>query len=335
MEFTKDFWEKIYNKNMPMMIGVCRRYIGDPILAEDLMHDAFLNAMTKIDGYQAKGNIEAWLRKIAINAALMHLRYEKMKKIHQDAIVYEIEIENRNMTELNEKTVRSIIENACFTELELLEITDQLAEHHKLVFNMYVIDGYSHNEIAKELSISSGTSKSHLARARKKIKELLYEKALQKNTDENRKQHKKLSILFFPSTVSYIDSIYKKSFKHFYIYPQNHQFSDFCGINMSSKSMPATFSVKASKLYTILLASSAIVVSTTAILFYNSSQTKQSDVILFDSIKHKNTTVTIEQKIDSTPIASKQPIVIQKVVIKKQTITIRDTIKIIDSSNVQ
>ncbi|MGB3946735.1 MAG: sigma-70 family RNA polymerase sigma factor [Bacteroidia bacterium] len=171
-------WDVIYKNNASKLLGVCRRYINDEQLAEDLMHNAFITAMNKISTYSGSGLFEAWLRKIVVNTVLLYLRESKKMQISDTE-----QIENHPISDSeteSEQTQKKIIEEAGFSQQELLEIVDKLPLHHKTVFNLYVIDGYTHNEIGDLLKISGGTSKSHLARARKKIQELLLEKAKRK-----------------------------------------------------------------------------------------------------------------------------------------------------------
>lgn len=168
-------WDVIYKNNASKLLGVCRRYIKDEQLAEDLMHNAFITAINKISSYSGVGAFEGWLRKIVVNTVLLYLRDSKKMQFSDNE-----PLENQSDTEAEsdaEQTQKRVIEEAGFSQQELLEIVDELPVHHKTVFNLYVIDGYTHNEIGEMLKISGGTSKSHLARARKKIQQLLFEKA--------------------------------------------------------------------------------------------------------------------------------------------------------------
>ncbi len=207
-------WDTIYKNNAAKMLGVCRRYVKDDQQAEDLMHNAFMTAMSKSDTYSGKGLFEGWLRRIAVNTALMFLRSNKKSAISEKEPI-ENYPEPVQEVECSEETQRNTIEEAGFNKQELLEVVDQLPDHHKMVFNLYVIDGYSHKEIGKMLDISDGTSKSHLARARKKIQQLLFEKA------EDKKKNKKRGFFFlFFTKENYIDKMYKDAFSSFEIQPQ-------------------------------------------------------------------------------------------------------------------
>ncbi len=191
------------------MTGICYRYVASRQIAEDLVHDAFLLAMEKSAGYKGKGCFEAWLRRITINVAIQYLRDQKKEK-HIDNITvdiaddFETDIDNENL-----------IEQADFSKEELLFVLNDLPNHHRLVFNLYVIDNFTHIQISKELGISPGTSKSHLARARKKIKKILYQRAEEKLNEKKRK--KGLLLLIFPYKIWDIDKIYQRSFNNFEI----------------------------------------------------------------------------------------------------------------------
>ncbi len=221
IETSKTFWENTYNQNINKMIGVCYRYTANRQIAEDLAHDAFILAYEKVESFEGKGPFEAWMRRIVVNVCLQYLREQHKKQYLNHWILnetYTLETHDENPN----------TENTDFTEAELLEAINQLPEHHKLVFNMYVIDKFTHAQIGKELGISEGTSKSHLARARKKIKELLNQKL------DSDKKKKSAFLLFFWN----IDSIYKKRFKNFEI-PNQKVFS-FDSFNQPSFFIPSS-----------------------------------------------------------------------------------------------
>jgi RNA polymerase sigma factor (sigma-70 family) len=178
---SKHFWEDAYRQNIGKMIGVCWRYTHDRQTAEDLAHDAFVVAIGKVTSFKNRGPFEAWLRRIVINVALQYLRQQKEREKIGIGTEYPYEFD-ANQDENPDRF--------SFSEIELLEVISNLPEHHKLVFNLYVIDNFTHAQIAAQLGISEGTSKSHLARARKKIRELLNEKI------RDNKRRKKLFPLF-------------------------------------------------------------------------------------------------------------------------------------------
>ncbi len=173
--------EIIFNKYSPVLLSICIRYLKDRVKAEDVMQDAFIIIFTKINQYNGKGSFEGWIKRITVNTALMQLRKDK-KEIVSDSIEYfqETTEKSENERNLNLKDKRSVIENAKFSQTEIFDIVSELPAGFRTVFNLYVIEGYKHREISKELKISIGTSKSQLLRARKKLENILYIKALYK-----------------------------------------------------------------------------------------------------------------------------------------------------------
>ena len=209
-------WEEIYHQQAPVLLGVCRRYVSDVHKAEDLMHDAFITAIQKQAGFNQTGTLEGWLRKITVNTVLLFLRKEKQLVMLMQTEMPDIP-ENEQETETDDP--KNTILGAGFEKSDLLEALDLLPEHHKVVFNLYVFEDFSHKEIRTTLGISTGTSKSHLARARKKIQEILLKKA------QAMKEKKKRAVLFifpfFKEKEAYIDKLYENALTENKIQPQN------------------------------------------------------------------------------------------------------------------
>lgn len=206
---TKRFWEATYRQHIAKMIGVCYRYTNNRQTAEDLAHDAFLVAIAKSSSFENRGAFEAWFRRIVVNVALQYLRQQKKQRMHEDRMAYDpVFLENPEDDQRTDETT--------FSEAELLDVIGQLPEHHKRVFNLYVVDHFTHAQIAAQLDISEGTSKSHLARARKKIREILTEK-----TRNNKKRKRFLWLLLLPDWLWNADSLFTESLKNFEIQPQN------------------------------------------------------------------------------------------------------------------
>ncbi|GAB4016605.1 hypothetical protein GCM10028808_45580 [Spirosoma migulaei] len=209
-EGTKGFWEATYKQCIAKMIGLCYRYTYDRQTAEDLAHDAFLLAIDKASSFENKGPFEAWLRRIVINVALQHVREQKKQKDHQDRIRTAFQIPSlESDEESNSNPAYS------FSETELLEAISLLPHHHRLVFNLYVFDEFTHAQIGAELGISEGTSKSHLARARKKIRGILTQKA---NQHPKRKQL--LLLLLLPNRLGGMDQLFRRHLNAFELQPQ-------------------------------------------------------------------------------------------------------------------
>lgn len=125
------------------------------------MQDSFLTIFSKIKQYKHKGSFEGWLKRITIHTAIQ--KYRKKAPLE---IVKEVADAIKEEEEIN-------FDNPTYSITVLLELIQQLPDRYRLVFNLFVLDDYSHKEIAKLLNISEGTSKSNLSRARKILKEKL------------------------------------------------------------------------------------------------------------------------------------------------------------------
>lgn len=211
---SDSFWEATYRQNIAKMIGVCCRYTQNRQTAEDLAHDAFLLAIDKVSSFEKKGPFEAWLRRIVVNVALQYLREQKRQEKWEEDHAY-LTIGD----EIQEEYAGN--DHHSFSEAELLEIIGSLPEHHRLVFNLYVIDNFTHAQIATRLGISEGTSKSHLARGRKKVRELMDEK-LRKNKERKRA----FLWLVFLRPFRTTDHLVSSKLKNLAIQPQKHLMPD-------------------------------------------------------------------------------------------------------------
>lgn len=146
--------KRIYDALSGKMLAVCLRYMGDRETAEDVLQDGFVTLFTKLDTYSGEGSFEGWARKIFVNTALMALRKNDALKMSED-------IDTAwNMVDDGPTTVQNI------GYKELMHVVSELPAGFRTVFNMYVVEGYSHKEIAQELGISENTSRSQLQRAR-------------------------------------------------------------------------------------------------------------------------------------------------------------------------
>ena len=210
------FWDVAYRDNAPALLGVLRRYVRDVSVAQDLLHEVFITAIDKYESYTGKGSFEGWLYRIAVNTALTYLRNERVET--QRAADLQL-IDDDDTDEESVDQVRAAIEKADFSGEELLAAIDRLPEHHKMVFNMYVMDDFSHKQIAAELNISPGTSKSHLARARKKVQKFLYEDAMNRTKKKRDRRWASGFLLLFPGKRHYIDRLYRDGLADFRIPP--------------------------------------------------------------------------------------------------------------------
>lgn len=346
MNETKDFWDKLYKENAPKILGVCRRYVLNKEVAEDLMHDAFLTAINKHDSYAGKGCIEAWLRKIAVNTALMYLRGNNSKKIQNDWLQNENDYQTMDVTNTND--IRSVIEQSDFSDNELLEIIDKLPEHHRQVFNLYVIDNYTHAQISKELTISEGTSKSHLARARKKIQQLLYQKACEKPREKKKKVRAAILLFITPFHLRAIDKLFKSRFINFSLEPTAGPATIFNSVNWQNVQLPvikSAFYISNLRYWFIGVTGGITTVFFVATGIRNNLKIQAApELDSVDTIKtimepnnSPDTAITVvfpvSKNSSHTSAQKKQPVVIKRTLIQRKTIIVRDTIKLTDSTN--
>nr|WP_317043368.1 RNA polymerase sigma factor [Polaribacter haliotis] len=151
---------EVYQLYADKLFPVCLKYSRNYQDAEDTLQDSFLTIFSKIKQYNGNGSFEGWLKRITINTAL--LKYREKSPLQ---IVKELP-ETEEETEID-------LESSIFNVDVLLDFIQKLPDRYRLVFNLYVLDNYSHKEIATLLNISEGTSKSNLSRARKILKEQL------------------------------------------------------------------------------------------------------------------------------------------------------------------
>ncbi|MFV0290605.1 MAG: RNA polymerase sigma factor [Mangrovibacterium sp.] len=203
MNQEKINWNEVYQTNAPLLIAVCRRYVKDASIAEDLVQESFIKAINKINDFNGSGDIAAWLRRIVINDALMYLRKNNQNLIDE-------------VTQLPDIHDEEEIYHYHFSLDELLNAIDSLPTNHRTVFNLYVLDGYKHKQIAEMLQMSENTSKSHLMRARVILQAKLETMA----NDKKKKQ--KLATIIFGSSTSPIDKIFQKELFDYRIQPSKN-----------------------------------------------------------------------------------------------------------------
>ena len=147
--------EQLYQLFSKKLFGTCLKYSTNYADAEDNLQDGFLIVFEKIGQFNFKGSFEGWAKRILINNALQKYRDLRFMEIVDDNIAEEeIEIDDENVS-----------------MDYLLKIIQELPDQYRLVFSLYVLDGYSHKEVAEMLKITTGTTKSNLARARLILKE--------------------------------------------------------------------------------------------------------------------------------------------------------------------
>ncbi|MBV7270081.1 RNA polymerase sigma factor [Winogradskyella luteola] len=159
---------QLYKQYASKLFSLCLKYSRNYAEAEDNLHDAFITIFSKINQYNSKGSFEGWLKRIAINTSLQRYR--------EDVGVYDI---------VNEENIEDVSVNINDKDISidfLLKIVQELPDRYRLVFNLYVLDGYSHVEISELINVSTGTSKSNLARARLILKDKIEDYRANKNS---------------------------------------------------------------------------------------------------------------------------------------------------------
>lgn len=150
--------EMLYKQTASKMLAVCMRYARDRMEAEDVLQMGYIKIFQKIKDYRGDGSFEGWIRRVMVNTAIESYR----KNLRSLSVVEIDEAYEQPSTGFD------------FSRLgmqDLMKVIQKLADGYRMVFNMYVIEGYSHKEIAQTLGISEGASKSQLSRARTILKE--------------------------------------------------------------------------------------------------------------------------------------------------------------------
>ena len=143
------------------MFSVCRRYVSRREDAEDVLIEAFFKIFENMNAFRFMGSFEGWMRRIVVNEALMFLRKNRLLTVEPDA------------SELNtlEMSVQIGVEQQMAVQ-EILKLLEKLPTGYRTIFNLYVIEGFKHQEIADMLNISINTSKSQLILAKERLRKL-------------------------------------------------------------------------------------------------------------------------------------------------------------------
>ncbi|MBS7332621.1 MAG: sigma-70 family RNA polymerase sigma factor [Weeksellaceae bacterium] len=151
---------ELYDLHAKKMLAVCRSYISDNFYAEDCMINGFCKIFNHIQKFENKGSFEGWIRRIMVNECLTFLRSNKTLIYLDDTRVTDYDGIDDELDELE------------FT-FNVEEVLQQLPEAYRLVFNLHILEDYSHQEIAEVLNISVSSSKTQLFRAKAKLKEII------------------------------------------------------------------------------------------------------------------------------------------------------------------
>ena len=156
----RDHQELLYRYFSPKMFAISLRYANDYHSAEDILQEGFIKVFNNIDRFRGDGSFEGWMKRIFINTAIEYYRKSNNHNGHA-------ELDKVSSQYISEKALENLAKE------DLLRLIQKLSPGYRTVFNLYVIEGYAHKEIAQMLKISEGTSKSQLARARGLLKKML------------------------------------------------------------------------------------------------------------------------------------------------------------------
>ena len=160
-EGKAEFQEALYLTYGPKMMGICMRYAQDKMEAEDVFQETYIKVFEKIHRFKG-GSFSSWIYTIFINSSIDNYRSNKQRHLH---------VNFDDIEEMKGSAGSDVIKDLAAEEIN--EIINQLPEGYRLVFNLFVVDGFSHKEIADMLSISEGTSKSQLFKAKSMLMKLL------------------------------------------------------------------------------------------------------------------------------------------------------------------
>ncbi|MFZ4521667.1 MAG: RNA polymerase sigma factor [Bacteroidales bacterium] len=153
--------KQLYDRFAPKMYGVCLRFAGNRMEAEDILQNGFIYLFGNLKKFRFEGSLEGWVRRIFVNAAINYYRSNLKFKVQ---VELPGEMEN---TLLNEDALSAM------STKELLKVIQGLHPRYRTIFNLYVIENYGHKEISEMLGISVGTSKAQLCRAKQIIRKIL------------------------------------------------------------------------------------------------------------------------------------------------------------------
>jgi RNA polymerase sigma-70 factor (ECF subfamily) len=158
----KERWAQkvLYEEHYPKMMGVCLRYASNQDEALDILHEGFIKVFKNMHRYEPGTSLSSWIRRIMVNTAIDYYRKMVRRRTEDIDTVYHVGTDDADAL-------------SQMTEQEILQAIQNLTPAYRAVFNLYVIEGYSHKEIADLLDITESTSRSNLVKARVKLQEAL------------------------------------------------------------------------------------------------------------------------------------------------------------------
>ncbi|HPX75628.1 MAG TPA: sigma-70 family RNA polymerase sigma factor [Bacteroidales bacterium] len=160
----------LYKATYGKMLGLCLRYAENKEEAKDFLHDGFIKVFEKIKYFKYSGSVEGWIRKIIVNNTI-----DIIRRKNRMAFVSDAENDLMKLTAESDDNLENISNTQANAEI-IIGLIQELSPAYKTVFNLYVVEEYTHKEISEMLNISIGTSKSNLAKAKEKLKDMFIEK---------------------------------------------------------------------------------------------------------------------------------------------------------------
>ena len=154
--------KQLYEQHYSTMMGVCLRYAKSQDEALDILHDGFIKVFRNIKDYKPGTSLNAWIRRIMVNTSIDY--YRKQTRRRTEDLDQAYGVQSSGATAISNCSAKDIV-----------DCIQKLSPAYRSVFNLYVVEGYSHKEIAKILRITESTSRSNLVKARIKLKQLLSE----------------------------------------------------------------------------------------------------------------------------------------------------------------
>jgi RNA polymerase sigma-70 factor (ECF subfamily) len=161
----KERWAQkaLYEEHYPKIMGVCLRYAGNQDEALDIMHEGFIKVFKNLHRYEPGTSLNSWIRRIMVNTAIDYYRKQVRRRTEDIETAFDLSIPDADaLSQLSEQ--------------EILQSVQELTPAYRAVFNLYILEGYSHKEIADLLNITESTSRSNLVKARTKLQEALLRK---------------------------------------------------------------------------------------------------------------------------------------------------------------
>lgn len=167
---NKERWaqKKLYEDNYPKMMPVCLRYANHREDAMDILHEGFIKVFIHIEKYQPGTSLHSWIRRIMVNTAIDYYRKEVRRRTES--------LDNAYKERSNDPDVVSLMSAA-----EITACLQELSPAYRAVFNLYVVEGFPHKDIADQLGISESTSRSNLVKARVKLRNIIYKRGIKRN----------------------------------------------------------------------------------------------------------------------------------------------------------